>query len=102
MKIRKGDTVKIIKGKDRGKTGKVIQCFPQEGYVVVEGLNLRVKHLRARRGGEKGQKITYPAPLVHSNVMLVCPTCGKITRVGVKREGEARQRMCKKCKATFN
>lgn len=101
MKIKKGDAVKIMKGKDKGKTGKVIQSFPEEHMMVVEGINVRVKHLRAR-GSNKGQRIEYPSPLAIANLMLLCPSCGKTTRVGfaISADG-SKQRMCKKCKATF-
>ena len=101
MRIRKDDKIMIIQGKDKGKSGKVIQCFPAEGFVVVEGLNTRTKHLRARDRSQKGQKIMYPAPLAVSNVMLLCPSCSARTRVETVRDGGARQRRCKKCKATF-
>lgn len=101
MKIRKDDKVTIIQGKDKGKSGKVIQCFPAEDMVVVEGLNTRTKHLRARNRSQKGQKIMYPAPLSVSNVKLICPSCSAQTRIEVVRKGDTRQRRCKKCKATF-
>lgn len=111
MKIRKNDTVKILKGKDRGKTGKVLQILKKEDKdtrVVVEGLNLRYKHLRPRRQGEKGQRIMFPAPMNLSSVILVCPKCGKSTRVGFKmREGktetsrEKKQRVCKQCQSVI-
>jgi large subunit ribosomal protein L24 len=108
MKIKKGDTVKILSGKDRAKSGKVLQVVKKgDGImVVVEGLNLRYKHLRARREREKGQRIMFPAPLDISNVMLVCPHCGKSTRVGyqvlekkTELKREKKQRVCKKCQA---
>lgn len=112
MKIKKNDTVKILVGKDRGKTGKVLSVLKKTKYnkesvrVVVEGLNLRYKHLRPKRQGEKGQRIMFPAPMDISNIILICPKCGKPTRVGYKvREGrvetsrERKQRVCKKCKA---
>ena len=104
MKIKKGDNVKILKGKDSGKTGKVLHVIKNDGKVVVEGLNLRYKHMRPRKQGETGQKIMFPAPLSISNVMLVCPKCGKPTRVSFKvldKKGEIKkekkQRICKKC-----
>lgn len=112
MKIRKGDTVKIIIGKDRGKTGKVLQVLRKEGKnnrVVIEGLNLKYRHLRPRREREKGQRIMFPAPMDISNVMLVCPKCGKPTRVGYKvldkkteLRKERKQRVCKKCGAILS
>ena len=106
MKIKVNDKVKIIAGKDAGKTGKVLQVFPEEKRASVEGLNLLVKHLRPQREGEKGQRIEFPAPLNISNLMLICPKCGKATRVNyeIKEVGEGenkkmrKNRVCKKCK----
>ena len=109
MKIKTNDQVKIIAGKDKGKTGKVLQVFSKEDRVSVEGLNLLIKHLRPRKEGEKGQRIEFPAPLNISNLMLVCPKCGKPTRVSFKilEVGESdnkkkkKVRVCKKCKSTI-
>jgi large subunit ribosomal protein L24 len=99
MKIKKSDKIKIIAGKDKGKEGKVLDVFPESRKVVVEGLNLAVKHMRPRREGEKGQRIQFPMPLSVSNVMLICGKCGKMTRVGYKiLENGKKIRMCKKCK----
>jgi large subunit ribosomal protein L24 len=102
MRIKKGDNVKIIKGKDRGKTGKVTQAFPALGKVVIEGAGEMTKHLRTRKQGEKGQKISFNAPVAAMNVMLICPKCSKPTRVGAKMldaEGKSKKvRVCKKCK----
>lgn len=102
MKIKKNDTVKVIAGKDKGKTGKVMRAFPEQGKVLVEGLNLAVKHVRPKSAGEKGQKMYFPKPLTVSKVMLMCDKCGEPTRVGYRKlEGETRQkkeRFCKKCK----
>jgi len=106
MKIKKNDKVQIISGKDKGKQGKVLQVFPKEGKVSVEGLNLMIKHMRPRREGEKGQKIQFPAPLSISKAMLVCPRCNRLTRVGYKiliSEKEKRKiRICKKCKQAID
>ena len=90
MKIRKGDKVKIITGKDKGKTGKVLQVFTKEQKVIVEGLNLLVKNVRSRQQGQAGQQVQFPAPLHLSNIMLICPNCGEAVRVGYhlpKKEG---------------
>ena len=76
MPIKKGDKVKILAGKDKGKAGKVLQILPEEGRVSVEGLNILVKHLRPRRAGEKGQRIEFPSFVNLSNVAIVCPKCG--------------------------
>lgn len=97
MKILKGDTVLIISGKYRGKKGKVLKAFPKEKKILVEGVNLVKKHRRPRREGEKGQIIEIPAPLDVSNVKLICPNCGKATRVGYRIEKERKFRICKKC-----
>lgn len=110
MKIKRGDKVKILAGKDRGKTGKVLQIFTAEGRASIEGLNLAIKHVRPRRDGEKGQRIEFPAPLNISNLMLVCPKCGKSSRVGHKYVEEKRDdqikkkkiRYCKKCQASID
>jgi large subunit ribosomal protein L24 len=106
MKIKRGDKVKITGGKDKGKTGKVLQVFPDQNKASLEGLNLLVKHLRPNRKGESGQRVEFPAPMNISNLVLVCPKCGKITsrvshRVIEKKVGELAKkkkvRVCKKC-----
>jgi len=103
MKIKKGDKVKIIAGKDKGKQGRILQVLPKEGKVVVEGLNLVIKHVRPRRAGEKGQRIQFPAPLNISNVMLICTKCDKPTRVGYKiLENKKKVRICKRCKEVID
>lgn len=113
MKIKRNDTVKILSGKDKGKTGKVLKVLfatnsKNKTRVVVEGLNLRYKHVKARRQGEKGQRIMFPAPLPMAKVVLVCPKCGKPTRVGYKlleqrleTSREKKQRICKKCNSVI-
>lgn len=108
MKIKKGDKVKIIAGKDKGKTGKVLQVFIDRNKASIEGLNLLIKHLRPRKQGEKGQRIEFPAALNLSNMILICPKCGKATRVNYeyieikKNENEKSKRkkvrICNKCK----
>lgn len=106
MNIKKNDKVKILAGKDKGKIGKVLQVSPAEGRVSVEGLNLLIKHLRPNRNGEKGQRIEFPAFIDLSNVALICPKCGKPTKVGfktLKLEGNKSKkfRVCKKCQETI-
>lgn len=102
MRIRKGDNVKVTKGKDRGKTGKVIQAFPDGKKIVVEGVNTMAKHMKVRKQGEKGQKLEFNGPINAANVLLICPKCAKPTRVGAKvlaDGGKTRKvRACKKCK----
>ena len=97
MKIKSGDKVKMLAGKDKGKTGKVLQVMPQDGKVVVEGLNLLIKHQRARKGGEKGQRIQFPSAVPASRVALICPKCGQAARVGYKITEGKKARSCKKC-----
>lgn len=104
MKIKKNDIVKILAGKDRGKTGKVLRVYPAEERIVVEGVNLIVKHVRARKGGERGQRIYLPGRMPCAKAQLVCPQCGKPTRVSIRRiEGQrvSRERYCKKCNTAF-
>lgn len=101
MKIKKDDTVLIISGKDQGKKGKVMEVLPQQGRVIVEGLNLRKKHVKPKKQGEKGQVVEIPGPVDISNVKLICPKCKKPVRVGYKIEGDKKFRMCKKCKQTI-
>jgi len=98
MKIKTNDKVKIIKGKDRNKEGKVIQVFPIARKVVVDGLNIMKKHLRVRKAGEKGQIIELAAPIRVENVALVCPKCNRTARVGYKLDGKDKKRVCQKCK----
>jgi large subunit ribosomal protein L24 len=113
MKIKKGDRVHVLRGKDAGKEGRVVEALPKDGKVVVENINVMKKHQRPRAipqnqnmgigGGTvtPGGIIDLPAPLPVANVMLVCPTCGKPTRVNsvTKTIGgkQVRLRVCKKC-----
>ncbi|MFC1612387.1 50S ribosomal protein L24 [Patescibacteria group bacterium] len=102
MKIKKGDKVRILSGKDKGKTGPVTRVLSKSGKVIVEGINMTTKHQRPRKEGDKGTKIQFPAPLVISNVIVICPKCGKETRINfIKQENNKKIRQCKKCKATF-
>jgi large subunit ribosomal protein L24 len=97
VKIRKGDTVLIISGKDRGKKGKALKVLPKERKVVVEGVNLRKKHQKPKKTGEKGQILTLSGPIDISNVKIICSKCGKATRIGYKMIGGKKIRICKKC-----
>ncbi|MEA3449876.1 MAG: 50S ribosomal protein L24 [Patescibacteria group bacterium] len=103
MNIKKGDKVKLLAGKDKGKTGKVLQVFVDRKKASIEGLNLLIKHMRPKKQGEKGQRIEFPAPMSISNLILVCPKCNKPSRVGVKaikseKTGKTKKyRVCKKC-----
>lgn len=102
MKIKKGDQVKMVSGNDKGKQGKVLAVFPKIEKLVVEGLNIKKKHVRPRQQGKKGELVRIPAPLPVSRAMLVCPKCGKPTRVGYKSDGLGnKSRVCKKCGANL-
>lgn len=100
MKIRKGDTVQVISGNDKGATGRVIRVMPSENKIVVEGVNIRKKHQKARQAGRQqvqGGIIQFEAPIHASNVMLVDPVSGKPTRVRIERDAEGKRvRVAKK------
>jgi len=99
MKIKKGDTVKILAGKDRGKTGKVIKADPKSEKIIVEGLNVYKKHMRPKKQGEKGEIVKISRPMNVSNSMIVCPNCKQATRVGFRLEKDNKFRYCKKCQS---
>lgn len=103
-KIRNGDTVEVISGRseDKGKRGDVIKVLPNKGRVCVQGINIRTKHQRQVQSQGRTVNpgiVRFEGPIHISNVMLVCPKCNKITRVGLSREGGKVQRVCKKCDA---
>ncbi len=105
MNVRSGDTVEVIVGgiENRGKRGKVTAAYPEEGTVIVEGLNLVTKHKKPRSAQEQGGKVERPRAINVSNVMLVCPKCGKTTRVShVLGEHNKFLRCCKKCGAVID
>lgn len=95
MKIKKGDQVEIITGKDSGKRGAVARVFPRLDKIVVKGANMMKRHVKAKRDGEKGERVEKESPLHVSNVMLVCPHTGKLTRIGYKTEGGEKVRFSK-------
>lgn len=99
MKIHKGDNVIMLAGNDRGRSGKVLRVFPSKGKILVEGINMRKKHIRPRRADQKGEIVNIPVPVPASRAMLVCPKCGKPTRVGYKLSDNGKARICKKCEA---
>ncbi|MFA9379861.1 MAG: 50S ribosomal protein L24 [Acetanaerobacterium sp.] len=104
LHVKKGDTVVVISGKDRGQRGKVLEASPKEGKIIVEGRNIATKHLKPRQMGQAGGIIKVEAPLYASKVMLVCPKCGKPTRLAHKRfEDGSKSRVCKNtdCGETF-
>ncbi len=97
MRIKKGDIVKMLSGKDRGKTGKILRAVPDQERVVVEGLNTNKKHLRPRKQGEKGQIAIVPSAVHISKVAIVCAKCGKVARIGYGVTEGRKHRVCKKC-----
>jgi len=99
MKIKKGDTVKIIVGKDKGKSGKVTKVIPQDNKVLIDGLNLFKKSVKPKKQGEKGQIVSMPRAINSSNVMMVCPNCKNAVRVGYIIDGDDKKRICKKCQS---
>lgn len=99
MSIRRGDTVKVLAGRDRGKSGKVLAMDKKSNRATVEGLNIYFRHERPKKAGQKGQKIQVPMPVALSDLMLVCPHCHKGTRVAhATDERGQKSRLCKKCK----
>ena len=101
MNIRKDDKVVVISGKDKGKEGKVIVANPKAGKVIVEGVNVASKHQKPRKQGEEGGIIKVETPIYACKVMVVCPKCGKPTRVAHKLDGGKNVRVCKKCGANL-
>ncbi len=99
MKLKKDDTVMVLTGKDRGKKGRVLQVFPDEGRILVEAVNYRKVHQRKSQANPKGGILQMEGPLSISNVAFVCPRCGKATRVGYLFLADGtKQRNCKKCR----
>ena len=99
MKIKKGDAVQIIAGKDRGKTGKVLKMFRKDERILVEGIAVKKRHRRPKKANEKGQVVTMPSPIHISNAMLYCKTCARGVRIGYQLlDDKSKIRVCKKCK----
>ena len=99
MNIKKDDKVVVLSGKDKGKEGKILSADPKAMKVIVEGVNVATKHQKPRKQGEEGGIIKINTPIYASKVQLVCPKCGKATRVAHKIEGDKKVRVCKKCGA---
>ncbi|WGS65359.1 50S ribosomal protein L24 [Marinitoga aeolica] len=98
MKVKKGDLVRVISGKDKGKEGKVLRVIPKLNKVIVENVNIVKKHQRPTQQLREGGIIEQPSPIHASKVMVVCPSCGKPTRVGYRFLEEGRKvRICRKC-----
>ena len=99
MRIKKGDTVQVLAGNDKGKTGEVLEVIPKDSKVVVKGVNVRKKHIKPRKQGEEGGIIPVECAIDSSKVNVVCPKCGKSTRIEYKIEDDKKVRICKKCGA---
>lgn len=101
IKLKKGDAIKVIAGKDKGKTGKIVRVYPLKNRIAVEGINVYKKHVRPRTANEKGQIVEVARSIHASNVAIVCGACGKTTRIGMQQEGDSKRRVCKQCKAAL-
>lgn len=97
MKLKKNDNVLIISGKDRGRKGKILEVFRNEGKIVVEGMNMHKKHRKPKRQGQKGEIIEVATPIDASNAKIICVKCVKPTRLGYRITAERKYRVCKKC-----
>lgn len=103
LNIKKGDTVLVIAGKENGKTSTVLECFPEENKVTVRGLNIIVKHNKPRTAQDKGGIVRKEGKIDASNVMVVCSSCGKATRVKMElNDKNEKVRLCKHCGATLD
>lgn len=96
-KLKKGDNVKVVAGKDKGKSGTVEAVVTKEQKVLVAGVNQYKRHIKARREGEKSEIRVITKPLPVAAVMFVCPKCKQTARLGYKMQGETKARICKKC-----
>ena len=99
LKIKKGDTVQVISGKDRGRSGKVLSTVPAAGKVIVEGINIATRHVKPRNAQQQGGIVKQELPLAACKVMVVCPKCHKPTRVGTQLSEGGKTRVCKHCGA---
>ena len=99
MRIKKGDNVSVLSGNDKGKTGEVLEIHPKENKIIVKGVNIRKKHVKPRKAGEEGGIISVECAIPTSKVNVVCPKCGKVTKVGHTVEKDQKVRVCKKCGA---
>lgn len=97
MKIKKGDEVKIVRGKDKGKMGKIEKVLPREQKVLIPGINMAKRHLKARSQKQPAEIVSIQKPIAIANIMLVCPKCHLPTRVGFVDENGKQKRICKKC-----
>lgn len=99
MKLKKGDLVQVMSGKEKGKRGKISRVYPEDFRIMVEGVNVKKKHRKPTKSGEKGQIIEKQNPIASAKVQLVCSKCAKPVRLGYKVEGKTKIRICRKCKS---
>ena len=99
MKIKKGDNVQVLSGNDKGKTGEVLEVIPKEDKIIVKGVNVRQKHIKARKQGDESGIIPVECSIPSSKVNIVCSKCGKATKIGYSIEKDEKVRVCKKCGA---
>jgi len=97
MKVKKGDTVQVLSGNDKGKTGEVLEVKPKQEKVIVKGVNIRKKHVKPRKQGDEGGIIAVECEIHASKVNVMCPKCNKPAKVGYKMEKDGKVRICKKC-----
>ncbi len=97
MKIKKGDTVQVLSGNDKGKSGEVLEVIPKQEKVIVKGVNIRKKHVKPKKQGDEGGIIAVECGIPASKVNVVCPKCNKPARIGYKMEKDEKVRVCKKC-----
>ena len=99
MRVKKGDTVKVLSGKDKGKTGEVLEILPKTNKIVVKVINIIKKHTKPRKQGEEGGILSMEGAIHVAKVNVVCPKCGKATKIGYSEEKGEKVRVCKKCGA---
>ena len=99
MKVKKGDTVQVLSGNDKGKKGEVLEVIPKDSKVVVKGVNVRKKHIKPRRQGDEGGIIPVECSIFSAKVNIVCPKCNKPTKIGYEMDKDKKVRVCKKCGA---
>ena len=101
MRIKKGDTVKILSGNDKDKTGEVLEVIPKANKIVVQGVNIRKKHIKPRKQGEEGGIKSMEFAIDSSKANVVCPKCNKATKIGYEIKKDEKVRVCKKCGAVI-
>ena len=99
MKIKKGDTVQVLSGNDKGKKGEVLEIMPKVDKVIVKGVNVRKRHIKPKKQGEEGGIIPVECAIHASKLSVVCPKCNKPTRIGYEIEKDKKVRVCRKCSA---